>query len=65
MCQNLVTYYIDEKMCKGCSLCARNYPVGAIYKEGEVFKIDEEKCIRCGVCKQTCPFGAVKIKGVA
>ncbi len=65
VCQKLVTYYIDAAMCKGCSLCAKNCPVGAIYKEGNVFKIDEDKCIKCGVCMTTCPFGAVKRKGVS
>ncbi len=65
VCKALVSYYIDPSICRGCSLCARNCPVGAIYKEGNVFKIDQEKCIGCGSCVSSCPFGAIKTEGVA
>ena len=64
VCKALVVYYIDPDLCRGCSLCARICPVGAISKEGNVFKIDEEKCISCGCCMRNCRFGAIKIKGV-
>ena len=60
VCKDLVTYSIDPEKCKGCSLCSRKCPVGAI--SGEIkspFVIDTTKCIKCGVCADTCKFGAV------
>lgn len=60
-CQKLKRIYIDPLLCKGCSLCSRKCPVGAINgKVKEPFNIDLEKCIRCGTCIETCKFGAIK-----
>lgn len=59
-CSSLIEYSIDKDKCKGCTLCARNCPVGAI--SGEVksaYTIDINKCIKCGKCIATCRFGAV------
>lgn len=59
-CSSLIEYSIDKDKCKGCTLCARNCPVGAI--SGEVksaHTIDINKCIKCGKCIATCRFGAV------
>lgn len=61
VCSAMKTITIDSELCKGCSKCARNCPVGAI--EGEVrspFKINQEKCIKCGACLKSCPFKAIK-----
>jgi NADH-quinone oxidoreductase subunit F len=60
-CQKLKTISIDPELCKGCSKCARNCPVGAI--KGEIkkpFAIDQKVCIKCGACVSTCPFKAIK-----
>ena len=60
-CQKLKTITIDPELCKGCSKCARNCPVGAI--KGELkkpFVIDQKVCIKCGACLSNCPFHAIK-----
>ena len=59
-CKDLLQYVILEDKCKGCSLCAKNCPVGCI--SGEIkkpFKIDSSKCIKCGACMASCKFGAI------
>ncbi len=59
-CLKLAMPEIDPAKCKGCSLCSKKCPVGAI--TGEIkkpFKIDQNKCIKCGACKAACKFGAV------
>jgi NADP-reducing hydrogenase subunit HndC len=63
VCKALSRYVIDPDKCKGCSLCSRQCPVGAI--SGEIrspFTIDQDKCIKCGACKDTCKFGAISKK---
>jgi len=60
VCKSLLSYVIEPDKCKGCSLCAKKCPVGAI--SGEIkspFTIDPAKCIKCGVCQETCKFGAI------
>ncbi len=60
-CKKLRKIYIDAKLCKGCSKCARNCPVNAISgKVKEPFMIDSSKCIKCGACLEACAFKAVK-----
>ena len=63
VCKSLLSYYIDPDKCRGCTLCRRNCPVGAI--SGEVkaaHEIDTTKCIKCGQCMAHCKFGAITIK---
>ena len=63
VCKSLLHFEIDQGLCKGCTLCARNCPVDAIsgsVKQPHV--IDKEKCIKCGLCMKNCKFNAITKK---
>ncbi len=61
-CKALASYVISPDLCKGCSKCARNCPVGAITGElKSPYTIDQSKCIKCGACMSNCPFKAISI----
>ena len=60
VCKDLLSFFIIEDKCKGCTACARKCPVGAIsgtVKQPHV--IDTAKCIKCSACIETCKFGAI------
>lgn len=60
VCKALLNYKIDAVKCKGCTLCSRVCPAGAIsgtVKTAHV--IDTAKCVKCGACVEKCKFGAI------
>ena len=60
VCKALARFEIVASKCKGCGMCKRACPVGAISGDvGKPHHIDPKKCIKCGGCKNTCKFGAV------
>ena len=60
VCKALLTYSIDEKLCKACGACLKACPTSAITGEKKVpHKIDPVKCIRCGSCFDVCKFKSV------
>lgn len=63
VCKSLLSFEIDPAKCKGCTLCARVCPAGAItgtVKNPHV--IDKSKCLKCGACIEKCRFGAITKK---
>lgn len=59
-CKALAKIQIDEEKCKGCGICQKSCPVGAIEGEGRDKRvINQAKCIKCGTCIKTCPFHAI------
>jgi len=55
LCPELVSYRIDPELCKGCHLCVKKCPAGAIVgapKAPHCIVLD--KCIGCGSCLEVC-----------
>ncbi|MBI5055737.1 MAG: NADH-quinone oxidoreductase subunit NuoF [Nitrospirae bacterium] len=62
VCRDLCTFYIDEKLCKGCGACQRACPSKAITGEKkEPHKISQEHCVHCRTCWDSCKFNSIKI----
>jgi len=63
VCQALLQIIIQADLCRGCTLCTKVCPVGAISGERKsAHTIDQSKCIKCGACLDKCPFKAI-VKG--
>lgn len=59
-CKALIHYEVMTDKCRGCGLCVKVCPTGAISGERkQPHVIDKEKCIKCNSCFDRCPFGAI------
>ena len=61
VCKNLLRFEIDPAKCRGCTLCIRNCPAGAITgapKSPHI--INNDKCVKCGACMDNCRFDAIR-----
>ena len=62
VCSDLSTFYIDEKLCKGCGACIRACPSDAVSGEKKkAHTINQENCVHCRTCWDACKFGSIKI----
>jgi NADH-quinone oxidoreductase subunit F len=59
-CKTLLSLQVVAEKCKGCTLCARRCPAGAIIGEKKMpHRIDPALCTKCGLCADSCKFGAI------
>jgi NADP-reducing hydrogenase subunit HndC len=62
VCRNLITFVIDEELCKGCGACLRACPSKAIIGDKKKpHKIIQEVCVHCRTCYEACKFKSIKI----
>ncbi len=50
--------HYDPSLCRNCKVCsvAKECPIHAAVKEGDVISYDAERCSHCGRCVGKCPF---------
>lgn len=58
---------IDEKTCKGCTLCFLICPAGLLEMVGDgknkksTVRQGQDNCMACGCCEAICESGAIKL----
>ncbi len=61
-CKSMITYYIIEDNCNGCTVCMKMCPQEAIIGASkEAHTIIQEKCIQCNICFDYCKFDAIEV----
>ena len=62
VCAELRQLWIDPDKCRGCSICLKRCPTGAIIgSPRQPHTIIADKCIGCGTCVEVCKFDAVLV----
>jgi len=53
---------INPDVCKGCRLCEKLCPYGALEfnEDKKIMEVESAKCKGCGTCAAACPAGAIK-----
>ncbi|MBF0588102.1 MAG: NADH-quinone oxidoreductase subunit NuoF [Magnetococcales bacterium] len=65
VCKGLITHFIVQDECTGCTICERYCPVNCIegeLKKPETWVIDQEVCINCGMCVEVCKPDAILVQ---
>jgi NADP-reducing hydrogenase subunit HndC len=61
VCRGLIEFAVDQSMCKGCTLCAKKCPAGAITGAPKgPHVIVASRCLKCGICYEVCPVDAIR-----
>jgi Na+-translocating ferredoxin:NAD+ oxidoreductase RNF subunit RnfB len=61
-CRELLTYEIDEELCRGCGVCVKPCPSGAIIGSPKSpHHIIPERCVACGTCVDVCSLHAITV----